>query len=965
MISAPAAVVFSAGMSESDPPSRRSRGSAAGRQLGDPSYTKGELGDRLAQERSGQTLQPAPWSTRHPSVWLGVNSRRLDGGDHYFGAAVEAMRRIRCDHARHKGSQEARGRAAAGSGGRRGRTGWISGAPTAAGRSPSGRYIAGGAREDVPAGGHHCCPAAIPLLARSGRRPRNGGSPGPCRAYTPPTRVPRRFRIFFRPVVDSRRPAQVSERGVAWGTSHRTRPKPKSSWNRPWAGDRGSFDRLFGLHRAYLRQVVKRRLDPRVRGRVDPSDVLQETQLEALRRLPDYLDRRPMPFRLWLRKTAQERLLVAHRRHVGAARLRRRPRGAAARPVVAGPGPVVPGRRAHARPGIRPPRAGPPRPPGGGRTAGRRPRGPAHAGVRGALQPRGGRRPRHRPGHGQQAARPGPVAAAPAVGGRRPDGVAAMSASAASDPPSDELLGRIADEFLDRVARGEDPQVEEYVTRNPGLSRILREVLPALQVLRRSGSGRASVGPADEPDPGPTGRLGDFRHRPRGGPRRHGRRLRGRADLAGPAGGPEGAAVRRRRWTPGSCSASRTRRRRRPACTTRTSCRSTASAASGGVHFYAMQFIDGQTLADLDRRRCGGPAAEAAGGRRHRPALRAGSRPRPRTPDAGAAAARCPTERRGRRGRDFFRTAAAAGRPGGRGAGARPPAGHRPPRRQAGQPDAGRPRQAVGHRLRPGPVPEPDAGLTHDRRPGRHAALHEPGAGPGPAGGGRPPHRRLLAGRDPVRAADAASRPSRGRTGRSCCGRSPSRSRAGPARLEPGHPGGAGDDRPQGAGEEPGRPLRHGPGAGRRPAPVPGRPADPGPAADAAGSGRAKWARRHRPVVLVGGGGAPAGGPRVGRVRRTGRAGAGAETADVPGPGGDRPWPRPRPQTGRCWRPSGYFQDSPWPGGPGRPDTCARPRRSSSACARPPAAWEWHYLKRWVRRPNPRSARQPRVRGGR
>jgi RNA polymerase sigma-70 factor (ECF subfamily) len=86
------------------------------------------------------------------------------------------------------------------------------------------------------------------------------------------------------------------------------------------AGDRRSFDRLFGLHAAYLRRVVVLRLDPRVRGRVDPSDVLQDTQLEALRRLPDYLDRRPMPFRLWLRKTAHERLLVAHRQHVGAAR---------------------------------------------------------------------------------------------------------------------------------------------------------------------------------------------------------------------------------------------------------------------------------------------------------------------------------------------------------------------------------------------------------------------------------------------------------------------------------------------------------------------------------------------------------------------------------------------------------------------------------------------------------------------
>jgi RNA polymerase sigma-70 factor, ECF subfamily len=86
------------------------------------------------------------------------------------------------------------------------------------------------------------------------------------------------------------------------------------------AGDRRSIDRLFGLHAPYLRRVVVLRLDQRVRGRVDPSDILQETQLEALRRLPDYLDRRPMPFRLWLRKTAHERLLVAHRQHVGAAR---------------------------------------------------------------------------------------------------------------------------------------------------------------------------------------------------------------------------------------------------------------------------------------------------------------------------------------------------------------------------------------------------------------------------------------------------------------------------------------------------------------------------------------------------------------------------------------------------------------------------------------------------------------------
>src|SRR5579883_3086644 len=85
-------------------------------------------------------------------------------------------------------------------------------------------------------------------------------------------------------------------------------------------GDREAFDRLFARHRSYLRRVVASRLHGQLRGRVDPSDVVQEAQMEAFRRLPDYLARRPMAFRLWLRKTAQERLLMAERFHLGAAR---------------------------------------------------------------------------------------------------------------------------------------------------------------------------------------------------------------------------------------------------------------------------------------------------------------------------------------------------------------------------------------------------------------------------------------------------------------------------------------------------------------------------------------------------------------------------------------------------------------------------------------------------------------------
>ena len=76
------------------------------------------------------------------------------------------------------------------------------------------------------------------------------------------------------------------------------------------------FDRLFERYRPVLRRVIELRLDNRMRSRLDASDVIQETQIEAFRRLPDYLERQPMPFGLWLRRTAYERLIMHRRQHV-------------------------------------------------------------------------------------------------------------------------------------------------------------------------------------------------------------------------------------------------------------------------------------------------------------------------------------------------------------------------------------------------------------------------------------------------------------------------------------------------------------------------------------------------------------------------------------------------------------------------------------------------------------------------
>jgi RNA polymerase sigma-70 factor (ECF subfamily) len=83
-------------------------------------------------------------------------------------------------------------------------------------------------------------------------------------------------------------------------------------------GQRSALDELMGDYRQYLRRLVELRIDPELRLRVDASDVVQETQLAASERINDFLARRPISFRLWLRGTALERLINLHRRHVGA-----------------------------------------------------------------------------------------------------------------------------------------------------------------------------------------------------------------------------------------------------------------------------------------------------------------------------------------------------------------------------------------------------------------------------------------------------------------------------------------------------------------------------------------------------------------------------------------------------------------------------------------------------------------------
>jgi RNA polymerase sigma-70 factor (ECF subfamily) len=84
-------------------------------------------------------------------------------------------------------------------------------------------------------------------------------------------------------------------------------------------GDVSALADLFGRYRKRLRQMVRLRLDRRLQGRVDASDVLQEAYLDVAQLLPHYLTKREMPFFLWLRLVAGQRLVRIHRKHLGAA----------------------------------------------------------------------------------------------------------------------------------------------------------------------------------------------------------------------------------------------------------------------------------------------------------------------------------------------------------------------------------------------------------------------------------------------------------------------------------------------------------------------------------------------------------------------------------------------------------------------------------------------------------------------
>jgi RNA polymerase sigma-70 factor, ECF subfamily len=82
------------------------------------------------------------------------------------------------------------------------------------------------------------------------------------------------------------------------------------------AGSNSSLGRLLTLYTNYLKLLVTAQLDDRLRGRVSPSDIVQESFFEAHRDFSQFRGQTPGEFVVWLRRIVVNNILRIVEQHV-------------------------------------------------------------------------------------------------------------------------------------------------------------------------------------------------------------------------------------------------------------------------------------------------------------------------------------------------------------------------------------------------------------------------------------------------------------------------------------------------------------------------------------------------------------------------------------------------------------------------------------------------------------------------
>lgn len=88
--------------------------------------------------------------------------------------------------------------------------------------------------------------------------------------------------------------------------------------NRVIRGDTEALTELFAVYRPRLWRMVNFRLDPRLSGRLDADDILQEAWMRTIDRIDSFISDASRSSFIWFRMIVTQTMVDLHRRHLGA-----------------------------------------------------------------------------------------------------------------------------------------------------------------------------------------------------------------------------------------------------------------------------------------------------------------------------------------------------------------------------------------------------------------------------------------------------------------------------------------------------------------------------------------------------------------------------------------------------------------------------------------------------------------------